>query len=66
LTRQLVFVEISARFAQVGDDDAHLMLAAPIGSILLARAVDDPRLSDGILESAARALHRYVEERLRA
>ena len=48
------------------DDDAHLILAALVGSILPARAVDDPGLSDGILESAARALHRYVEERLRA
>ncbi len=31
------------------DDDAHLILAALVGSILLARAVDDPDLSDGIL-----------------
>jgi hypothetical protein len=32
-----------------GYDDAHLILAALVGSILLACAVDDPGLSDGIL-----------------
>lgn len=42
-------------------DQAHLILAALVGALVLARAVDDPGLSDEILQSAARALHGYVE-----
>ena len=37
-------------------------LAALVGAIGLARAVDDPRLSDEILERVARALHRHVQD----
>jgi TetR/AcrR family transcriptional repressor of nem operon len=43
-------------------DRAHLILAALIGALLLARAVDDRSLSDEILERAARALHSYVDD----
>jgi TetR/AcrR family transcriptional repressor of nem operon len=41
-------------------DEGHLILAALVGALVLARAVDDRGLSDEILESAARALHRHV------
>jgi TetR/AcrR family transcriptional regulator, transcriptional repressor for nem operon len=44
-------------------DDAHLLVAALVGAIVLARAVDDRRLSDEILDSTARALRRQVAER---
>ena len=37
-------------------DQAHLTLAALVGGVVLARAVDDPELSDQILESVVRAL----------
>jgi TetR/AcrR family transcriptional repressor of nem operon len=43
-------------------DEAHLILAALVGALLLARAVDDRGLSDEILESAARALHRHLDQ----
>jgi TetR/AcrR family transcriptional repressor of nem operon len=43
-------------------DEAHLILAALVGALLLARAVDDRGLSDDILESAARALHRHLDQ----
>jgi TetR/AcrR family transcriptional regulator, transcriptional repressor for nem operon len=43
-------------------DQAHLILAALVGAVLLARAVDDRRLSNELLESTARALHSYVED----
>jgi TetR/AcrR family transcriptional regulator, transcriptional repressor for nem operon len=43
-------------------DQAHLILAALVGALLLARAVDDPGLSDEILMRTARALHGYVED----
>jgi TetR/AcrR family transcriptional regulator, transcriptional repressor for nem operon len=42
-------------------DEAHLILAALVGALVLARAVDDRGLSDELLESAARALHRHVD-----
>jgi len=42
-------------------DHAHLILAALVGALLLARAVDDRALSDEILERSTSALHRYVE-----
>ena len=43
-------------------DQAHLILAALVGALLLARAVDDRGLSDEILERAARALQSYVDD----
>ena len=42
-------------------DDPPLFLAALVGAIALARAVDDPSLSDEILERVARALHRHIQ-----
>lgn len=41
-------------------DQGHLILAALVGALVLARAVDDPALSDEILDRVARALHRYA------
>lgn len=43
-------------------DAAHLTLAALVGALLLARAVDDRGLSDEMLTRTARALHSYVED----
>jgi hypothetical protein len=42
-------------------DDPHLILAALVGAIALASAVDDPGLSDEILDRVARMLHRHVQ-----
>jgi TetR/AcrR family transcriptional repressor of nem operon len=41
--------------------EAHLILAALVGALVLARAVDDRGMSDEILDSTARALHRHVD-----
>jgi TetR/AcrR family transcriptional repressor of nem operon len=41
-------------------DQAHLILAALVGALALARAVDDRGLSDGILDAVVRALHRHT------
>jgi TetR/AcrR family transcriptional repressor of nem operon len=41
-------------------DEAPMVLAALVGAVALARAVDDATLSDRILESTARALRRHV------
>jgi TetR/AcrR family transcriptional regulator, transcriptional repressor for nem operon len=43
-------------------DQAHLILAVLVGALLLARAVDDRGLSDGILDRTVRALHRCIED----
>ena len=40
-------------------DDALLTLSALVGALSMARAVDDPELSDEILQRTARALHRH-------
>ena len=40
-------------------DEALLILSALVGAISMARAVDDPELSDEILQRTARALHRH-------
>ena len=42
-------------------EDPYLILAALVGAIALARAVDDPGLSDEILERVARTLHRHTQ-----
>ena len=39
-------------------DEAQLILSALVGAISMARAVDDPELSDEILQRTAHALHR--------
>ncbi len=41
-------------------DDAFLVLSALVGALSMARAVDDPRFSDEILDETARALRRLV------
>jgi len=43
-------------------DEGHLILAALVGALLLARAVDDRGLSNEILETAARALRSHVDD----
>ncbi|HTY97652.1 MAG TPA: TetR/AcrR family transcriptional regulator [Solirubrobacteraceae bacterium] len=52
----------------LGDDgphdvsgSAHLILAALVGALSIARAVGDTELSDEILERTAQALHRYID-----
>jgi TetR/AcrR family transcriptional repressor of nem operon len=56
------YIELLAELTPVHDpDEAHLILAALVGALVLARAVDDRDLSDEMLESAARALHRHVD-----
>jgi TetR/AcrR family transcriptional repressor of nem operon len=54
-------VDLLAELTPARDpDEGHLILAALVGALVLARAVDDRCLSDEILDSAARALHRHV------
>lgn len=56
------YLDLFADLTPPGDsDDPHLILAALVGAIALARAVDDPMLSDEILERAARALHCHTQ-----
>jgi TetR/AcrR family transcriptional regulator, transcriptional repressor for nem operon len=56
------YLDLFADLTPAGDpDDPHLILAALVGAIALARAVDDPGLSDEILDRVARALHRHVQ-----
>jgi TetR/AcrR family transcriptional repressor of nem operon len=45
-------------------DEAHLILATLVGALVLARAVDDHALSNEILDSTARALHRHLDNPL--
>jgi TetR/AcrR family transcriptional repressor of nem operon len=42
-------------------DEGHLILAALVGALVLARAVDDRGLSDEILDNVARALRHHVD-----
>jgi len=56
------YLGLLAGLTPAGDpDDPHLILAALVGGVALARAVDDPGLSGKILERVARALHRHVQ-----
>jgi TetR/AcrR family transcriptional regulator, transcriptional repressor for nem operon len=43
-------------------DEAVMMLSALVGALSMARAVEDPELSDEILAGTARALHRRIDE----
>ncbi len=43
-------------------DEAVMMLSALVGALSMARAVEDPGLSDEILVGTARALHRRIDE----
>ncbi|MEA2429510.1 MAG: TetR/AcrR family transcriptional regulator, transcriptional repressor for nem operon [Thermoleophilaceae bacterium] len=55
------YIDLLAGLTSDGDrDEAQLVLAALIGGLLLARAVDDRALSDEILASVANALHRTL------
>jgi len=57
------YLDLLAELTPARDpDEGHLILAALVGALVLARAVDDRGLSDEILESAARALHRHVDD----
>jgi TetR/AcrR family transcriptional repressor of nem operon len=56
------YLDVFAGLTSADDpDDPHLILAALVGAIALARAVDDPGLSDEILERVGRALHRHLQ-----
>ena len=56
------YIELLAELTPGRDsDEAHLILAALVGALVLARAVDDRGMSDEILDSAARALHHRVD-----
>jgi TetR/AcrR family transcriptional repressor of nem operon len=58
----LSYIELLTELTPDRDpDQAHLILAALVGAIVLARAVDDRGLSDEILERVAGALHSYVD-----
>jgi TetR/AcrR family transcriptional repressor of nem operon len=43
-------------------DEAILTLSALVGAVAMARAIDDPELSDEILTRTANALHRRTQE----
>jgi TetR/AcrR family transcriptional repressor of nem operon len=56
------YIELLTELTPARDsDEAHLILAALVGGLVLARAVDDRGVSDEILESTVRALHRHVD-----
>src|SRR5580700_7000230 len=56
------YLDLFADLTPAGDaDDRYLILAALVGAIALARAVDDPGLSDEILDRVARTLRRHVQ-----
>jgi TetR/AcrR family transcriptional regulator, transcriptional repressor for nem operon len=56
------YIELLTELTPAGDrDEAHLILAALVGALVLARAVDDRALSNEILSSVAQALHRYPD-----
>ena len=58
------YLDLLTALTPTGDSaDAHLVLAALIGAIALARAVDDVALSDEILERVAQALHRNIDKK---
>lgn len=55
------YLDLFGRLTPAGDPgDPHLILAALVGAIALARAVDDPSLSDEILQRVAQALNQHV------
>jgi TetR/AcrR family transcriptional repressor of nem operon len=56
------YLDLLAGLTPAGEpDDSPFILATLVGAIALARAVDDPGLSDEILERVARMLHRHVQ-----
>lgn len=63
-SRQVLdYLAVIIGLSHTGDpDEGHLILAALVGAIALARAVDDRDLSDEILTRTARALHRHLDD----
>jgi TetR/AcrR family transcriptional regulator, transcriptional repressor for nem operon len=56
------YLDLFAALTPADDpDEPYLILAALVGAIALARAVNDPSLSDETLERVARALNRHVQ-----
>src|SRR5436305_2334969 len=56
------YIDLLAELAPSRDpDEGHLILAALVGALVLARAVDDRSLSDEIIDNVARALRRHVD-----
>jgi TetR/AcrR family transcriptional repressor of nem operon len=56
------YVDLLTELTPTGDpEEAHLILAALVGALVLARAVDDRALSNQILDKVARALHRHLD-----
>jgi len=55
------YLELLADLTPERDDDAHLILAALVGALVLARAVDEGELSDEILDRTAQALHSHSD-----
>jgi hypothetical protein len=56
------YLDLLAGLTPAGEpDDPPFILATLVGAIAPARAVDDPGLSDEILERVARMLHRHVQ-----
>jgi TetR/AcrR family transcriptional repressor of nem operon len=54
------YIELLTELTPARDpDEAELIIAALVGALVLARAVDDRALSDEILSGVARALHRH-------
>ena len=57
------YLAILTELLPAGESDrAHMILAALVGGVSLARAVDDPELSDEILSATARALHQSIDQ----
>jgi len=57
------YLDLFADWKPAGDpDDPYLVLSALVGAIALARAVDDTGLSDEIMDTVARSLHRHVQD----
>jgi TetR/AcrR family transcriptional repressor of nem operon len=57
------YLDVLTQLTPAGNsDEAKLILSALVGALTLARAVHESGLSDDILASVARALHRYVDQ----
>jgi TetR/AcrR family transcriptional repressor of nem operon len=56
------YLDLLTELAPARDrDEAHLILAALVGALVLARAVDDRALSNEILDRVTNALHRPLD-----
>ncbi len=52
---------LEERGTDAPSEHAHLLLAALVGALSVARAVGDPELSDEILARTTQALHSYID-----